>query len=128
MGEKKRVLVVDDEAAVNEVIREALEMCGFEVDCAFDGAQAIEKVAQFRPDAVVLDVIMPKENGYRVCRRIKSEGDDDPPKVVLLTGRRLNEYPEREAMFREFSMADDVLYKPIDMSRFMDRMKELVGA
>ena len=127
MAARKRVLVVDDERAVNEVLCDALELNGFEVECAFDGEQAMQKVASFRPDAVVLDVIMPKENGYRVSRRIKTTEDGTPPKVLLLTGRRLSEYPDREDMFREFSMADGVMYKPIDMKGFVDRLRELVG-
>jgi two-component system alkaline phosphatase synthesis response regulator PhoP len=125
---KIKVLVVDDEPAVNEVIRDALELCGFEVDSAFDGEQAIAKVAAFKPDAVVLDVIMPKENGYRVSRKIKTSEHESHPKVLLLTGRRLSEYPDREAMFREFSMADDVMYKPIDMTLFVDKIRTLVTA
>jgi len=127
MDARIRVLVVDDEPAVNEVIRDALEMSGFEVDCAFDGEQAIEKVAAFKPDAVILDVIMPKENGYRVSRKIKTAEGGAPPKVLLLTGRRLSEYPDREAMFREFSMADSVMYKPIDMTQFVDKVRSLVS-
>ncbi len=126
MYPKKRVLVVDDEREILEMLQEALEMGGFEVALASDGDEAIAKVSDFRPDAVVLDVVMPKENGYRVSRQIKTETSPSP-KVVLLTGRRLSDFPDRETMFREFSMADDVLYKPVDLSRFVAHVRSLVS-
>ena len=116
---KQRVLLVDDEREILAVLSEALEAHGFETATASDGEQAMVEVARFKPHAVILDVVMPKENGYRVSRRIKSgevSAEGAPiPHVILLTGRRLAEHPEREEMFQQFSMADTVLYKPVDL-------------
>ena len=72
MASKQRVLLVDDEREILAVLSEALEAHGFETATALDGEQALEQVSRFQPHAVILDVVMPKENGYRVCRRIKT--------------------------------------------------------
>ena len=128
---KHRVLLVDDEREILAVLREALEAHGFEIAMAPDGARAIREVARFRPHLVILDVIMPGENGYRVSRRIKSgellDEGAPVPHVILLTGRRLADQPEREEMFQQFSMADTVLYKPVDLSNLLQHVAAAVA-
>lgn len=127
----KRVLVVDDETSVAWVVREALEEHGYQVDTAFDGLAALDKVRSFEPAAVILDVMFPEENGYRVSRAIKTQdGVHTPatiPKVLLMTARRLDDDLEREDMFRRFSMADDLLYKPFRLEELLDRVRALIG-
>ena len=127
---EQRVLVVDDEESVRDLIVQALEGEGYRVETAVDGAAALEKVRDFRPALVMLDVIMPKENGYRVSRRIKT-GDgvecDPVPKILLVTGRRLDDDPDREDMFMDFSMADGIFYKPFDLSDLLHRVDALIG-
>src|SRR5512140_3626082 len=99
MAVKKRILVVDDNKIINTVLRHILEQNGFEVETAFDGQEALHKVGTFKPHAVILDVMMPKENGYRVSRLIKTLYRHlqvgRVPKVLLLTARRLDDEPER---------------------------------
>jgi len=78
---------------------------------------------------VVMDVIMPGENGYRVCRALKelgSHGMDAAPKIVLLTGRRVDDDPEREAILLEFARADAMLYKPCDPQRIRETIAKLL--
>jgi DNA-binding response OmpR family regulator len=128
MGTKFKILVVDDDVAVNEVICDTLKSQGYEVVGAFDGERGLELVASFQPAIVLLDVVMPKENGYRVSRQIKSAETGIVPKVLILTGRRLSEFPDREKMFREFSMADDVIYKPIEVTKLLEAVSSLLGA
>jgi DNA-binding response OmpR family regulator len=127
---EQRVLVVDDEESVRDLIVQALEGVGYRVETAVDGAAALEKVRDFQPDLVMLDVIMPKENGYRVSRRIKT-GDgvecDPMPKILLVTGRRLDDDPDREDMFMDFSMADGIFYKPFDLHDLLARVDALIG-
>jgi DNA-binding response OmpR family regulator len=126
----KRVLVVDDDKFLNKIVRELLMRNGIETDCAFDGEEALKKVGSFRPHAVILDVMMPKENGYRVSRFIKSLAKIGPrggsPKVLLLTSRRLDEEPEREEAFRQFSMADAVMYKPFEFTDLLSQLDSLL--
>ena len=120
----KRVLVVDDEEMLARAIRNVLQAEGFEVEIASDGHEALRAFKSFRPDVMIMDVMMPKENGYRVSRMIKMLGPGAVgmrvPKIMLVTARNLGYDPEREEMLTQFSMADAVLYKPF-------KFKELLG-
>lgn len=131
MAARKRVLVVDDEPGVVATLSEALRMNGFSVVTARDGIEALEASERYQPDGMLLDVMMPGENGYRVARAIKERergpGDGPVPKILLVTGRRMDEDPEREEMFLRFSMADGVLYKPFRLSEVVDQIKTLLG-
>ena len=126
-----KVLVVDDEADLRESIGYLLEDAGYQVETAANGHEAIGAAQVFQPDLVLLDVMMPKENGYRVSRRIHEAQDaglvPSHTKVVLLTARKLDRDPEREQMFSRFADPDDVIYKPFDPSGLVARVAELVG-
>ena len=82
-----RILVVDDEAAVRGAIRRALTYDGYEVDVAADGAEALEVMAATPPDALVVDVLMPRVDGLELCRRLREAGDRTP--ILILTARHL---------------------------------------
>jgi len=80
-----RILVVDDEPAVREAVDRALRVEGYETELAADGAQALEALADRAPDALVLDLLMPRVDGLEVCRRLRAAGDRTP--VLVLTAR-----------------------------------------
>ena len=81
-----KILVVDDERAVRESLRRALELEGYQVDLAEDGEEALRRVfGQAAPDAVILDVLMPGIDGLEVCRRLRA--DDNSVPVLMLTAR-----------------------------------------
>src|SRR3712207_4574472 len=80
-----RILVVDDDRSVRESLRRSLAFNGYQVELAGDGQAALEAVAAHRPDAMVLDVMMPRLDGLEVCRRLRSSGDDLP--ILVLTAR-----------------------------------------
>ncbi len=128
MNPKKKILVVDDDRTLNAILRRILEANDFVVESAFDGMEGLRKAGSFEPDAVILDVMMPKENGYRVSRAIKTmyraATGRRPPVVILLTARRLDEDPEREAAMLTFSMADEMLYKPFDPKLVLAKIRE----
>ena len=110
---KNRILVVDDDALIRLITQRLLEANGFEVRAAADGPQALRTIPTFRPDLVVLDVMMPTVNGYRVSRMIKTlvkHAKLRVPKVLLLTARRVNSIRSQELL--EFSKADKMLFKP----------------
>src|SRR3954449_1206319 len=77
-----RILVVDDEPAVRASLERALSLEGYEVDLAADGAAALDRLAAAPPDAVILDVSMPRLDGLEVCRRMRQAGDRTP--VLML--------------------------------------------
>ena len=89
-----KVLVVDDERAVRDSLRRALELQGYDVELAADGADALHRLeANGQPDAVILDVLMPGVDGLEVCRRIRGKGNGVP--VLMLTARDRGGEPSR---------------------------------
>ena len=82
-----RVLVVDDDPAVRESLRRSLAFNGYQVELADDGEQALRMVGATHPDAVVLDVMMPRLDGLATCRALRAAGDDVPVLMLLRATR-----------------------------------------
>jgi two-component system, OmpR family, response regulator MprA len=119
--EPMRVLVVDDERAVRDSLRRALELEGYDVELAADGEEALERLAQNgEPDAVVLDILMPKMDGLEVCRRLRREGHRLP--VLMLTAR--DEVENRVAGLD--AGADDYVTKPFALEELLARLRALL--
>ena len=115
-----KVLVVDDEPAVREAVERALRLEGFDVALAGDGQEAIRRLPVVRPDAVLLDVLMPGLDGLEVCRRMRDTGDRTP--VLLLTAR--DAVGDRVAGLD--AGADDYLAKPFALDELLARLRALV--
>jgi two-component system response regulator MprA len=117
-----RILVVDDERAVRESLRRALTLEGYEVELAEDGEQALVRLrsGESRPDAVVLDVLMPRLNGLEVCRTLRRSGDRVP--VLMLTAR--DQVDDRVAGLD--AGADDYLVKPFALEELHARLRALL--
>jgi two-component system response regulator MprA len=116
-----RVLVVDDERAVRDSLRRALELEGYDVALAADGEEALERLAQNgEPDAVVLDILMPRMDGLEVCRRLRREGHRLP--VLMLTAR--DEVENRVAGLD--AGADDYVTKPFALEELLARLRALL--
>ncbi|GAB2670525.1 response regulator transcription factor [Gordonia jinhuaensis] len=115
-----RILVVDDDRAVRESLRRSLTFNGYTVDTATDGMGALEQITQERPDALVLDVMMPRLDGLEVCRRLRSTGDDLP--ILVLTAR--DSVSERVAGLD--AGADDYLPKPFALEELLARLRALM--
>ncbi|WP_033441176.1 response regulator transcription factor [Saccharothrix sp. NRRL B-16314] len=115
-----RILVVDDDRAVRESLRRSLQFNGYQVDLAGDGQQALESVVSQRPDAMVLDVMMPRLDGLEVCRRLRSTGDDLP--ILVLTAR--DAVSDRVSGLD--AGADDYLPKPFALEELLARLRALL--
>jgi len=116
-----KVLVVDDERAVRESLRRALELEGYEVELAGDGEEALERLsAPAAADAVILDVLMPGIDGLEVCRRLRSDANAVP--VLMLTARA--EVDSRVAGLD--AGADDYLPKPFALAELLARLRALL--
>ncbi|AIQ50321.1 response regulator transcription factor [Paenibacillus sp. FSL R7-0331] len=115
----KKVLVVDDEQSISGAIAYALRREGYEVDTAGDGEEALSKVQTFRPSVLVLDVMMPKLNGYDVCRRLE---DRDDIGIILLTVK--NDIVDK-IIGLELG-ADDYMTKPFEIRELLARVKALL--
>jgi len=117
-----KILVVDDDAAVRESLRRALQLEGYEVELAADGAEALDrlKLDGAAPDALVLDVSMPRLDGLEVCRRLRRGGSAVP--VLMLTAR--DEVADRVAGLD--AGADDYVVKPFALEELLARLRALL--
>jgi two-component system, OmpR family, response regulator MprA len=118
-----KILVVDDERAVRDSLRRALELEGYEIELAADGQEALQRLeanSEGQPDAVILDVLMPVIDGLEVCRRIRRSGNRVP--VLMLTAR--DEIENRVAGLD--AGADDYVTKPFALEELVARVRALL--
>jgi len=87
MPKGKSILVVDDSPTVRKLIAGKLEKCGHEVICANDGVEAMERLEHFVPDLILLDITMPRMDGYQVCKQIRSNNSTKDVTVVMISGK-----------------------------------------
>ncbi|MGW1077280.1 response regulator transcription factor [Streptomyces sp. NPDC002537] len=114
-----RVLVVDDDPTVAEVVAGYLDRAGFAVDRAQDGPGALERAAEVRPDLVVLDLMLPGMNGLEVCRRLRDTG---PVPVIMLTARG----DEDDRILGLEIGADDYVTKPFSPRELVLRVESVL--
>jgi two-component system, OmpR family, response regulator MprA len=115
-----RILVVDDDRSVRESLRRSLAFNGYQVELANDGQAALDAVMAQRPDAMVLDVMMPRLDGLEVCRRMRAAGDELP--ILVLTAR--DAVSDRVAGLD--AGADDYLPKPFALEELLARLRALL--
>jgi CheY-like chemotaxis protein len=124
MDEKKLVLVVDDDPDLVEAVSMKLESENYRVAKAYDGVEAWDKIKAERPDLIILDVMMPEKNGYKVCDEIKNDPKYKDITIVLLTavGEAVpsTSYTHMDG---KTSLADEFIPKPIDM----DELQEIIN-
>jgi CheY-like chemotaxis protein len=87
MPRNRTILVVDDSATVRKLISGKLEKCGHEVICAIDGVDALEKLKEFSPDLILLDINMPRMDGYQVCKMIRGNEEMKETPIVMISGK-----------------------------------------
>ncbi|MBE7008303.1 MAG: response regulator transcription factor [Ruminococcaceae bacterium] len=117
MEQKKRVLIVEDEKNIVDIIRFNLDREGYEVLEAYDGEAGLELARAEKPDLILLDVMMPKMMGFDVCRALRGEGDNVP--IIILTAR---EEEEDKVLGLEIG-ADDYITKPFSMRELIARVR-----
>jgi DNA-binding response OmpR family regulator len=120
MESEAKILLVDDEAAITDNLAPFLERTGYAVEVAGDGEEALRKVADFTPDLIVLDVLMPRMDGRAVLRYLRQ--NDDWTSVILLT--QVGEAVERAMALEEG--ADDYLNKPFDPQELVARIRAVL--
>lgn len=115
-----RVLIVEDEERFAAGLRDGLEAEGFAVDVALDGVDGLWMARENAYDAIVLDIMLPKLNGYRVCRALRGEGNWTP--ILMLTAKE-GEWDEIEGLD---TGADDYLTKPVSYAVLLARLRALL--
>lgn len=123
----RKVLMVDDEPDFVEATKMLLEARGFEVIPAYDGEEGLRKAREERPDAIILDVMMPGMDGYQACAKLKADPELRTIPVLLLTavGSRISEtrYTKEMGMRTE---AEDYIPKPVDPEELVRRVSALL--
>lgn len=125
MAEKQLILVVDDDPDLVESISIKLESKQFRVAKAYDGVEAWEKIKEEKPALIILDVMMPRKDGYALCKELKSDEEYKDITVVLLTAVAAavpdTSYTHWDG---KNTPADDFIPKPIDIDKLMDIVAE----
>src|SRR5882672_6121366 len=120
---KRKVLLVDDDAELVELIHKVLEEDGrFEVRIASNGFDAGMMVKEYRPDLIVLDVMLPDINGKEVCQRVRSDSTMDDVRIICISG--MIEADKVEDL--KTSGANDFLQKPFEVEHLVDRICQLL--
>lgn len=118
-----RVLAADDDPVIQRLLQVNLEIEGYEVLMASDGAEAVEGAREFRPHVVILDVMMPEVDGWQACARLKEDPELADVPVVFLSARAQDADVERGEQLG----AAAYLTKPFDPGDLLDLIEELVG-
>ncbi len=121
---KGKILVVDDENYILHILDFSLGAEGYEVVTAEDGEEAVRKAKEQKPDLVVLDVMMPKMDGFEACRTIKKDPELGSTPVILLSAKA-RDVDQKQG---DEAGADDYITKPFSPGRLVDRVHGLLRA
>lgn len=113
---EKRVLVVDDEQPIADILKFSLEREGFIVDCAYDGQEALVKVEEYKPDLILLDIMLPIKDGIEVCREVRKSYEMP---IIMLTAKD----SEIDKVLGLELGADDYVTKPFSTRELIARVK-----
>ena len=120
---KKRILIVDDEPDLLETIQINLELEGYECLVAYDGFRGFERARQEKPDLIILDVMLPGMNGYKVCRLLKFDEKYKRIPIIMLTA----EAQEKDRQTGQETGADVYMTKPFAADKLLAKVKEYLG-
>jgi DNA-binding response OmpR family regulator len=118
-----RILVVDDDRVIQQLLKVNLELEGYAVDVAEDGQEALERFDDFQPHLVLLDIMMPRLDGWEVCRRLKDGVDSADVPIVLLSARAQEADVQRGT---EMGVAAYVT-KPFDPIQLLDLVADILA-
>lgn len=120
--DQKRVLIVDDEGHIIELVKVCLEDTEYEIIEAYNGKQALEKAKSEKPDAILLDIMLPKLNGYDVCKKLKSSSQTKRIPVLMLTAKG-----QEADMVKGFRVgADAYITKPFSPIQLLTELEKRI--
>lgn len=120
----KKILVVDDEPGIVELLESRLKATGYQVSIAFDGVEALDKAKKEKPDLIILDLMLPKMDGYKVCALLKRDARYAKIPIVMFTARA----QEEDRRMGLEAGADGYLTKPFDPQVLLDKIEQLIGS
>ena len=121
--QKKRILIVDDEPDLIETIQVSLELEDYECIVAFDGFRGLDRARNEKPDLIILDVMLPGMNGYKVCRLLKFDVKYKHIPIIMLTA----EAQEKDRLTGKEAGADFYMTKPFSADKLLAKVKEYLG-
>ena len=116
----KKILVVDDEVDLVETVRFPLEMKGFDVLVSYNGEDALSQARKEKPDLIILDLMLPKLDGYKVCRLLKFDERYKHIPILMLTAKT----QEKDKILGKETGADEYITKPFEMDDLMEKVKK----
>jgi len=115
----KKILVVDDEVDLVETVRFPLEMEGYDVLVSYNGEDALNQARKEKPDLIILDLMLPKLDGYKVCRLLKFDERYKHIPILMLTAKT----QEKDKILGKETGADEYITKPFEMDYLMEKVK-----
>ncbi len=122
MGQKK-ILIVDDEVDLVETVSFPLEMEGFNVLVSYNGEDALKQARKENPDLIILDLMLPKLDGYKVCRLLKFDERYKHIPILMLTAKT----QEKDKLLGKETGADEYITKPFDMDELIAKVKSYLN-
>ena len=119
----KKILIVDDEQDIVESLKFVLEVSGFVCYTAFNGEDGLRLAKEIMPDLIILDVMMPKINGYKISRLLKYDNKYKDIPILMVTARS----QEEDKLIGEETGANEYITKPFDLDDVVDRVKKYLG-
>lgn len=115
----KKVLIVDDEQDIVESLQFVLEAAGFECYCAYNGEDGLNLAREVLPDLIILDVMMPKINGFKICRLLKYDSKYKNIPILMVTARS----QEEDKLIGEETGVDEYITKPFDLEEIVKKVE-----
>ncbi|OGS20902.1 MAG: hypothetical protein A3J83_00295 [Elusimicrobia bacterium RIFOXYA2_FULL_40_6] len=122
---KSKILIVDDEKNIQELLAVNLKAQGFDIISAWDGKEAVEKTMKEKPDLIILDIMMPEMDGWEVCKTVKDQSELNKIKILILTAKGTK---KDEMVGKLIFKADEYISKPFDIDELINTVKRLLGA
>ena len=119
----KKILIVDDEKDIVETLSFMLKAKGFDCISAYDGETGLSLAKSQHPDLVILDVMMPKINGYKICRLLKFDNKYKDILIIMVTARSQDE----DKIIGEETGADEYITKPFEFSDVLEKINKYLG-
>ena len=119
----KKILIVDDEVDLVETVRFPLEMEGYHVLVSYNGEDALNQARKENPDLILLDLMLPKLDGYKVCRLLKFDERYKHIPILMLTAKT----QEKDKVLGMETGADEYITKPFEMDYLMEKVKEYLS-
>lgn len=122
MSEAKKILIAEDNAEMRKVLAIRLEINGFKVVAAENGEEALEKAKGEKPDLLILDLMLPKVDGFEVCRKLKFDDKFKNTPIIILSA--LDQQVDKEKAMQ--SGADEYLVKPFNLDLLLKKINSLI--